>query len=98
MSNGINGQYLPRVWGDGNYQVNIENFVEGGGNGIQTFFMSREELEQHSEKQRKKFGMLDFETMRVKKYRKGKYVFDDEYVPDEPIDDVEKEITDEEDE
>ena len=77
MSNSINGQSTPRVWGDGNYQVKIENFVEGGSNGIQTFFMSREEVTRLNETQCKKYGMLDFETMRVKKYKNGKWVFED---------------------
>ena len=78
MSDGINGQTIFQVWGAGSYQAKTENFIDSGGsNGIQTFFMSREEVTRLNETQCKKYGMLDFETMKVKKYINGKWIFED---------------------
>ena len=77
MSIGINGQMLPRMWGDGNYQVRTENFLEGASNGIQTFFMTAKEVSALNERQCKKYGMVDFETLKVKKYKDGKWVLED---------------------
>ena len=77
MSIGINGQMLPRMWGDGNYQAKIENFLEGSSNGIQTFFMTAKEVSALNERQCKKYGMVDFETLKVKKYKNGKWVLED---------------------
>jgi hypothetical protein len=77
MSIGMNGQMLPRVWGDGNYQVRTENFVEGASNGIQTFFMTAEEVSALNKRQCKKYGMVDFETLKEKKYKDGKWVLED---------------------
>lgn len=53
-------------------------WVEGGSNGIQTFFMTAEELEAFSEKQMKKFGRINLKTMKTEKWVKDHWETDDD--------------------
>lgn len=69
---------------------------EGGSNGIQTFFMTAEELEAFNEKQMKKFGRLNLRTMKTEKWVKDHWEVDED---DEPTaDDMEDTDYDEESE
>lgn len=63
-------------------------WVEGGSNGIQTFFMTAEELEAFNEKQMKKFGRLNLRTMKTEKWVKDHWETDED---DEPTADDMKE-------
>lgn len=68
----------------------------GGSNGIQTFFMTAEELEAFNEKQMKKFGRLNLRTMKTEKWVKDHWETDE---GDEPTtDDMEETGYDEENE
>jgi len=60
-------------------------WVEGGSNGIQTFFMTADELEAFDEKQMKKFGRLNLKTMRTERWVKDHWETDksDEPTADE---------------
>lgn len=46
------------------------DWVEGGSNGIQTFFMTAEQLERLNEKQMKKFGRINFRRNVLEKWVK----------------------------
>lgn len=52
------------------------DWIEGGSNGIQTFFMTAEELEAFSEKQMKKFGRINLKTMKTEKWVKDHWETD----------------------
>ena len=72
------------------------DWIEGGSNGIQTFFMTAEELETFNEKQMKKFGRLNLRTMKTEKWVKDHWETDE---GDEPTaDDMEETGYDEENE
>lgn len=65
-------------------------WVEGGSNGIQTFFMTAEELEALYEKSMKKFGRVNLETKKVEKWVKDHWEpvdVDDEFQEMEDMDD-----------
>lgn len=72
------------------------DWIEGGSNGVQTFFMTAEELEAFNEKQMKKFGRLNLRTMKTEKWVKDHWETDE---GDEPTtDDMEETGYDEENE
>lgn len=65
-------------------------WVEGGSHGIQTFFMTAEELEALYEKSMKKFGRVNLKTRKVEKWIKDHWEtvdVDDEFQEMEDVDD-----------
>ena len=58
-------------------------WVEGGSNGIQTFFMTAEQLERLNEKSMKKFGRINFRKNVLEKWVKDHWEAAD-------VDDVEE--------
>lgn len=54
------------------------DWIEGGSNGVQTFFMTAEELEAFNEKQMKKFGRINLRTMKTEKWVKDHWEVDDD--------------------
>lgn len=66
-------------------------WVEGGSNGVQTFFMTAEELEAFDEKQMKKFGRLNLKTMKTERWVKDHWETD-EGDAEPTVDDVEEDV------
>lgn len=54
------------------------DWIDGGSNGIQTFFMTADELQEFTEKQMKRFGRINLRTMKTEKWVKDHWeVVDD---------------------
>ena len=57
------------------------DWIEGGSNGIQTFFMTAEELEAFNEKQMKKFGRINLRTLQTEHWVKDHWEVDKDGEP-----------------
>lgn len=68
-------------------------WIEGGANGIQTFFMTADELQRFQEKQMKKFGRVNLRTGRVEKWHKDHWEIETRDDDDEETENNLKEFT-----
>lgn len=57
------------------------DWIEGGSNGVQTFFMTAEELEAFTEKQMKKFGRINLRTLQTEHWVKDHWELDEDEEP-----------------
>lgn len=57
------------------------DWIEGGSNGVQTFFMTAEELEAFNERQMKKFGRINLRTLQTEHWVKDHWELDEDGGP-----------------